>query len=204
MQASPRIEAGDRALIQIVDAVMAEAARKSGPWLVCRLGCTQCCIGPFPISQLDSLRLQRGLSDLAQRDPERAQRVRTRARESVDRIASDFPGDPVTGQLAEGQAAEALFADFADDEPCPALDPETGGCDLYAARPMTCRTFGPPVRCGSEAIGICELCFEGASEAEIAACEVEVDGDGLESALLEELEKTTGARGQTIVAFALA
>ena len=48
------------------------------------------------------------------------------------------------------------------------------------------------------------MCFEGASEAEIAACEVEVDGDGLESALLEELEKTTGARGQTIVAFALA
>jgi Fe-S-cluster containining protein len=203
MQFSARIDAGDRALIQIVDAAMAEAARKSGPWLVCRLGCTQCCIGPFPISQLDSIRLQRGLAELEENDPERAQRVRERARESVARIASGFPGDPATGQLAEGEDAEARFADFADDEPCPALDPETGGCDLYGARPMTCRTFGPPVRCGPEAVGVCELCFEGASEAEIADCEVEVDDDGLESALLEELE-AGGARGQTLVAFSLA
>ena len=44
-----RIETGDRELVQIVDAAMAEAARRSGSWLVCRLGCTQCCIGPFPI-----------------------------------------------------------------------------------------------------------------------------------------------------------
>ena len=204
MQASLRIDAGDRALIQIVDAAMAEAARKSGDWLVCRLGCTQCCIGPFPISQLDSLRLRRGLAGLEARDPERALRVRARARQSVARIARDFPGDPGTGQLAEGEAAEARFADFADDEPCPALDPETGGCDIYADRPMSCRTFGPPVRCGPEAVGVCELCFDGASEAEIAACEVDVDPDNLESALLEELEKTSGASGQTIVAFSLA
>ena len=105
--------------------------------------------------------------------------------------------------MAEGDAPEDEFAEFANDEPCPALDPETGACDLYSARPMTCRTFGPPVRCGSEAVGICELCFQGASEAEIAACEIEVDADGLESTLIEELENTTGARGQTIVAFAL-
>src|SRR5712692_1380263 len=119
MQHLPRIEASDRALIQIVDAAVAEAARKSGPWLVCRMGCTQCCIGPFPISQLDALRLQRGLRELEAHDPERALRLRDRARRSVARIARDFPGDPVTGQLAEGEAAEERFANFADDEPCP-------------------------------------------------------------------------------------
>src|SRR5260370_33930270 len=129
-----RIEAGDRKLVQIADAAMAEAARRSGSWLVCRLGCTQCCIGPFPISQLDALRLQRGLAELAAHDPERALRVRDRARQSVARIARDFPGDPLTGQLAEGEAAEERFADFANDEPCPALDPETGGSGLYTAR----------------------------------------------------------------------
>jgi Fe-S-cluster containining protein len=199
-----RIDAGDRALIQIVDGAVAEAARKSGPWLICRLGCTQCCIGPFPISQLDALRLQRGLEELEAHDPERALRVRDRARQSVARIARDFPGDPVTGRLAEGTAAEERFADFADDEPCPALDPETGGCDLYSARPITCRTFGPPMRCGDEAVAVCELCFEGASEAEIAACEVEVDSDELESLLLDEIGQTSGAIGRTIVAFPLA
>src|SRR5262249_58064237 len=105
MQRCSPIETGDRALIQIVDTAMAEAARKSGPWLVCRLGCTQCCIGAFPISQLDSLRLQPGLAELAGQDPERALRVRARASESVARITDDFPGDPATGRLAEGEEA---------------------------------------------------------------------------------------------------
>lgn len=193
------IDSGDVALIQIVDAALAEAAQKSGPWLVCRLGCTQCCMGPFAITQLDAQRLQRGLAELESSDPARAARVRERARQAVTRISHDFPGDPATGLLAENE-----FPDSMDDEPCPALDPETGGCDLYAARPITCRTFGPPVRCGEESVGVCELCFNGASDTEIAACEVESDLNGLEQQLLEKLEERTGARGETIVAFALA
>ena len=199
-----RLDSGDRALIQIVDAAVAEATRKSGEWLVCHVGCTQCCIGPFPISPLDARRLRTGLAELEARDAERASRVRERARQSVARISTTFPGDPATGMLAETEEAEERFANFANDEPCPALDPETGACDLYAARPITCRTFGPPVRCGTDAVGICELCFEGASDEEVAACEVEADVEGIESVLLKELEQTTGARGQTIVAFALA
>ena len=203
MQPALRIDARDGGLIQIVDAAMAEAARRSGPWLVCRVGCTECCIGPFPITQLDARRLRRGLAALETGDPERAGRVRERARQYVTRISRDFPGDPRTGILAEGEEAAARFADFAEDEPCPALDPATGACDLYAARPITCRTFGPPVRAGADAVGVCELCFHGATDAEIAACEVESDPDGMESGLLKELEETTGARSQTIVAFCL-
>src|SRR5713226_5493178 len=128
MQHLPRIEAGDRALIQIVDAAVAEAARRSGSWLVCRLGCTQCCIGPFPISQLDALRLRRGLADLEAHEPARARNVRRRARESVARISGEFPGDAATGLLDEGEATEERFSGFADEEPCPALDLETGAC----------------------------------------------------------------------------
>jgi Fe-S-cluster containining protein len=199
-----RLDCDDRALIQIVDAAVAEATRKSGGWLECRLGCTQCCVGPFPISQLDARRLRRGLIELEALDPEHGSRVRKRARQSVARISPDFPGDRATGILAEDEEAEKRFTGFADDEPCPALDPETGACDLYAARPITCRTFGPPVRCGSDAVGVCELCYVGASEEEIAACEVEADVEDLESALLQELEETEAKRGQTIVAFALA
>ena len=198
-----RIESGDRQLIQIVDAALAEASRKSGAWLVCRLGCTQCCIGPFPISQLDAMRLRSGLAELGERDPGRAESVRRRVRESVARISMDFPGDTITGILEEGEAAEERFEDLADDEPCPALDPETGGCDLYLARPMTCRTFGPPVRCGPNAVGVCEPCFEGATEEQIADCEVEIDSEALETELAAEIEKTTGAKGRTIVAWAL-
>ncbi len=197
------IDSRDSGLIQIVDAAMAEAARRSGPWLVCKLGCSQCCIGPFPISPLDARRLRRGMAELQTRDPERAGRIRSRAREYVARVSHDFPGDPATGVLDGSAEGEKRFETFADDEPCPALDPETGGCDLYTARPMTCRTFGPPMR-GEDGLVVCELCYEGASEAEIESCEVNPDPGDLEKVLLDELEQTNGKTGNTIVAFCLA
>jgi len=96
--------------------------------------------------------------------------------------------------------SEAAFAEFADDEVCPALDPQTGTCDLYAWRPMTCRTFGPPVRSGPEqGLAVCELCYHGASDEQIAACEMVPDPDGLEEKLLRQMAE----KGNTIVAFCL-
>ena len=203
MRSLSRIDSGDRALIQIVDSAVADTARKSGEWLICRPGCTQCCMGPFPIGQLDARRLQRGLAHLESAEPARAARVRERACQSVSRLSPGFPGDPSTGVLEEGEEAERRFDEFADDEPCPALDLEDGTCDLYAARPLTCRTFGPPMRCGEGALSVCELCYEGATDAEIAACEVNLNIDGPESRLLDEMESRTGLHGRTIVAFAL-
>lgn len=171
--------ASDRELIQIVDRALLEAACKGGSWLLCRPGCSQCCYGPFEITQLDAVRLRKGLAELDGRDPQRAAAVRERARRA------------------------AQLTNFSDDEPCPALDPEIGTCDLYASRPITCRCFGPPVLCDSGAIGVCELCFAGASDEEIAACLVAFDPEGLESVLNDELELATGVRGMTTVASAL-
>lgn len=199
----PQLFSGDQKLIQIVDSALSDAARRSRDWLVCRPGCTQCCIGVFAINQLDAHRLREGLADLASIAPDRARRVRERAREAIVRLAADFPGDPVTGLLDQGAIAEERFAEFANDEPCPALDPETGNCELYESRPMTCRTFGPPVR-SEEGLGVCELCYHGASNEEIAACEMLPDPNDLESTLLQELETTSGVHGETIVAYALA
>ena len=194
---------GDQKLIQIVDAALADVTRRSGKWLVCRPGCTQCCIGAFSINQLDALRLRRGLADLEKREPARAARIRERARESVARLSREFPGDPVSGLLDESGEAEQRFEDFANDEPCPVLNPETGYCELYESRPMTCRVFGPPVR-SEDGLGVCELCFQGASDKEIAACEMKADPDDMESRLLAQLEKDTRKRGNTIIAFCLA
>jgi Fe-S-cluster containining protein len=198
-----RLQSRDQKLIQIVDSALADVTRRSGNWLVCRPGCTQCCIGAFAINQLDALRLRRGLSNLAKLAPERAAQVRERARNAVRRLSPEFPGDPASGVLHEGEEAEQQFADFANDEPCPALDPQTGNCELYESRPMTCRVFGPPVR-SEDGLGVCELCFQGASDKEIAACEMRPDPDDLESRLLKEFEKSTGASGNTIIAFCLA
>lgn len=190
----------DSELIQITDAALAEAADKAGGWLVCRPGCTQCCIGAFSINQLDAARLRKGLDELAVADRERALRVEKRARDYVRRVQENFPGDPNTGVLSEGREAEALFAEFANDEPCPALDPEAGTCDLYSARPMTCRVFGPPVRNEGDALGTCELCFHGATDEQIALCEMRVDHE-LENEILSKLQNP---QQNTIVAFVLA
>jgi Fe-S-cluster containining protein len=201
-----RLPAGDTKLIQIVDAALTDAARRSGAWLACRPGCTQCCVGVFAIHQLDALRLQQGIAELEKLNPERAQRIRARARDSIERLSAQFPGDVKTGVLdaavlETGSDAEQRFAELANDEPCSVLDPATGLCELYDARPMTCRTFGPPVR-SEGGLGVCELCFHGATDEQIAACEMVADPDDLESKLLARLEKQ-GSRGQTIVAFAV-
>lgn len=201
----PPVPERDRELVQIVDAALAEAARKSGSWLACRPGCTQCCFGPFPISQLDAERLRQGLEQLEVADRPRTLRIRERARSSVARLSPHFPGDSRTGILSENEEAVDRFTDFADDEPCPALDPHTGLCDLYSSRPMTCRTFGPPVRSGPEGgLGVCELCYHGATDEQIAACEMIPDPDELEPELIAEAEQATGLTGSTIVAFCLA
>lgn len=129
--------------------------------------------------------------------------MRERARDSVQRLSPGYPGNPATGLLHQGGEAEAQFADFANDEPCPVLNPETGTCELYESRPMTCRVFGPPVR-SQDGLGVCELCFHGATEQQIAACEMKPDPDNLESVLLQEAEKTSGLHGETVIAFCLA
>ena len=191
-----RRPAGDHALIQIVEAALADAARRAGDWLVCRPGCTPCCHGVFAISTLDAARLREGLGHLAVADPERATRLRARVRSAVERLAPEFPGNPATGVLGTTADDEARFEHFANDEPCPVLSPDTGTCDLYAHRPMTCRVFGPPAA-SEDGLGHCELCFQGATTEEVAAAEMYLTFSSLE----EEL--TPGGK-QTIIAFALA
>ena len=183
--------ASDHALIQIVDAALAEAAHKAGAWLACRPGCAECCIGPFAITPLDAERLRRGIDELERADPERAMRVRRRAKESAHRLTRAYPGDTLERVLSEDGAGE--------DEPCPALDPETRTCDLYQHRPLTCRTFGPPVRFDGDSLAVCQLCFDGATADEVAACAVELDTAALEAELLAGFSE----QADTIVAFAL-
>jgi Fe-S-cluster containining protein len=194
----------DPHLIQIVDAALVDSTRRSGKWLACRPGCSRCCMGVFAINQLDALRLRNGLAELEQEDPARAARVRERARAAVARLSPDFPGNPRTGVLEEDNSDEAAqrWDDFGNNEPCPVLDPETGTCDLYEYRPIACRTFGPPLM-SDDGLGVCELCFEGATNEEIAACEMKPDPENLEAALLKALEQNTGIRGNTVVAFCL-
>jgi Fe-S-cluster containining protein len=205
-----RIFDSDAGLIQIVDAALADAARRAGDHLACRPGCTQCCHGVFAISQLDALRLRRGLDALQRTDPLRASAIVTRAREFWTEFGANFPGDLATGILGISSQEQAAFEDFANDAPCPVLDPATGLCELYSSRPMTCRTFGPPVRSSQdsdEGFAVCELCFNTATEEEIAAAEMFVPYDEEErvaATLKATRQRPDEATGETIIACCLA
>ncbi len=187
-------------LVQIVDVALADAARRSGDWLVCKPGCSQCCVGVFGISGMDAGRLRDGL---AAADRAVAARVRERVAASIARLESWFPGDVTTGVLCDDEERVELFEEFAADEVCPVLDPATGTCDLYAARPVLCRTFGPPVKNEEGGLAICELCFDGATEEDTAACEMDSSWRTMEDALEQAYAAAHPQSGHTIVAWAL-
>lgn len=196
-------------LIQIVDTALASATLRSGPHLVCRPGCTQCCIGVFPIAHEDAARLREGLASLTQSDPEKSQRIQERVRESVTRLDPWFPGgrDPgdlaTFGILSEDDQATTLFEEFANDEPCPVLDPATGTCDLYEHRPILCRTFGPPGRTEEGNLATCELCYTHATNEQIAACELDPAIPALEQASNQAFNAAHQLHGETLIAYAL-
>jgi Fe-S-cluster containining protein len=140
------VQIRDAQLVQSIDASLADAARRAGDLLACRIGCTQCCHGAFAINALDAARLREGMTALRATNPALAVDIELRARAWLAEHGPNFPGDPETGALGTSAADQARFEDFANEAACPALDPATGRCGVYEWRPMTCRVFGPPVR----------------------------------------------------------
>jgi Fe-S-cluster containining protein len=190
-------------LVQIVDAAVADAYRRGGTHLVCHPGCSQCCIGVFPIAHEDAARLREGLTLLEQSDPAKAARIHHRVAQSLTRLDPWFPGNLTTGILNENHEAAILFEEFANDEPCPVLNLDHGTCDLYDHRPILCRTFGPPMRTDENNLATCELCFIHATTEEIAACELDPTIPAQEAASNEAFNAAHNLHGQTLIAYAL-
>ena len=195
------LSSGVNELFPIIDAALSSAAERSGAHLACHPGCHQCCIGVFAITPLDAASLR---AALAAAPADVADRIRARALASRDRLlAAGFPGDSATGILFTEPQHEEAFEEFANDEPCPVLDPASGTCDLYAARPVQCRTFGPPVRDEDDHLTVCELCFTDASPEEVARCEMDQSWRPLEDTLIARAEADPANAGPTLIAFAL-
>jgi len=190
-------------LLQILDTALASAISRSGDHLACRPGCSQCCHGVFEISALDAHRLREALADAP--EPLRS-RLQTRISAARAHLLPFFPGDPATGVLHPDHQAQELFEEWAHADPCPILDPATQTCDLYAARPILCRTFGPPIRNDADDIeaglSICELCFTQATDDEILAAETDSTFRALQHPLEAAYESANPQTGPTIIAFA--
>lgn len=120
----------------------------------CRLGCTSCCIGPFPITILDAQILQEGLACLP---PDHRQRIEQRAIEQTTAMETAFPQLTQTDLLDtwSDQEIDRLVTEF-HQHPCPALEAD-GGCGLYDHRPLVCRSMGIPTEQQGLAQGACEV-----------------------------------------------
>jgi len=120
----------------------------------CHAGCSHCCIGPFPITQLDVSLLQEGLQRLT---PDRRVYIEGRAAEQVSALESAQPKlkeSPYLDRWPDSDI-DRLVTEF-HDYPCPALD-EDGLCTLYEYRPLTCRSMGIPIEGKDVVTGACEV-----------------------------------------------
>ncbi len=145
--------------------ILSPLARKTDAWFAradaallsqvpCRPGCCHCCIGPFPITLLDTDLLQQGLAQLPQN--ERAG-IERRAQEQVAAMEAAYPALARSRFLDSWQDADIdqLVSRF-HQAPCPALQ-EDGRCGLYAFRPLTCRSMGIPTEQAGITAGACEI-----------------------------------------------
>lgn len=122
------------ALLGIVDAHAARVSEAHEEHLSCKLGCTACC-----------------RQDLA-----------------VSRVEADFllhwlvqAGVPVQEPEPTALDQHDLFEDLAHGDACVFLS-EGGGCGVYEARPLICRTHGLPIRLEDDEVDHCPMNFRGA------------------------------------------
>lgn len=120
----------------------------------CRLGCTSCCIGPFPITLLDVQTLHQGLAGLP---TDHRHRIEQRAIEQTTQMETAFPQLTHTDLLDtwSDQAIDRLVTEF-HDQPCPALEAD-GRCGIYDHRPLVCRSMGIPTEDCGLTHGACEI-----------------------------------------------
>jgi Fe-S-cluster containining protein len=107
--------------------------------LPCGQGCSHCCIGPFTITILDRLELQRGLRSIP---PAVRADIIERARTLAVKIEGAFPPLNHAAATYPDEIIDQIVEQF-QHSPCPALSTD-GACLVYPFRPITCRTMGIP------------------------------------------------------------
>lgn len=162
----------------------------------CRLGCTSCCIGPFPITLLDVQTLQQGLAGLS---PDHRHRIEQRAIEHIAAMETVFPQLTQSDLLDNwtDQEIDRLASEF-HDHPCPALEAD-GRCGVYHHRPLVCRSMGIPTEDHGLAHGACEVqTFIPILRLPSAFREEEDRLVQEEAASLEALRQATGSTGEEV------
>jgi Fe-S-cluster containining protein len=162
----------------------------------CRLGCTSCCIGPFPITLLDVHTLQQGLAGVPL---DHRHRIEQRAIEQITAMEAAFPQLTHTDLLDQwsDQEIDRLVTEF-HHHPCPALEAD-GRCSVYNHRPMVCRSMGIPIENHGMVHGACEIqTFIPIVQLSSALRKEEECLAREEAASLETLRRTTRSTGEEV------
>ncbi len=162
----------------------------------CRLGCTSCCIGPFPITLLDVHTLQQGLAGLP---PDHRHRIEQRAIKHTTAMEAAFPQLTHRDLLDDwsDQEIDRLVTEF-HHHPCPALEADER-CGLYDHRPLVCRSMGIPTEDHGLAHGACEVqTFIPILRLPSSLREEEDRLVQEEAAALDALRRTTGSTGEEV------
>ena len=144
---------------------LASLAKKTDQWfrranafllnqVPCRAGCSQCCIGVFPITRLDAGMLEQGLASLP---ADIRSSIEDRARGQISGLEAAYPQLKASRWLDRRPDAEidGMVSDFGQQR-CPALG-EDGLCLLYEYRPLACRSMGIPTETDATVRGACEV-----------------------------------------------
>jgi len=130
------------ALLGEVDAWFQRCSERHAELIACHHGCSACCRGLFDITLLDAFYLKRGFDSLP--EPLKAEIVAA-ASQRLELLSGVDPAfiEPWLLNGIPEDDWDALMPEE-DETPCLLLS-KTGGCLVYAHRPMTCRLNGIPL-----------------------------------------------------------
>ena len=187
-------------------------ARKTDDWfrrasaallsqIPCRAGCSHCCIGLFPITQLDVHLLQEGLRHLP---IDQRERIEGRALQQVTALETAYPRlkpSPSIAGWSDEKIDQAVTAFH--DAPCPALG-DDGLCSIYDHRPLTCRSMGIPARQDDMVNGACAVqTFVPIARLSASLVAEEQELAALEATELASLPEVTGKGEEILLPYAL-
>lgn len=122
--------------------------------LPCTQGCSDCCVGLFPVTILDRWEIQRGLRSLADEHRKRIERTAAEQIAVLMIAAPQLRTNRFIDQWTE-KDIDRVSEQF-QTWPCPALEVD-GTCGLYEFRPLACRSMGVPQDDGVLVNGACAV-----------------------------------------------
>lgn len=135
------------ALAAEVDAVFGKVKAACQQEVRCEVACADCCHAPFDVTLVEALAINKRFNELHPKGDERFRL--TEAANRADREHYRLKHKAWKAHKA-GIPDEKIVEDFARERIRCALLSEENRCEMYDARPVTCRLYGAPLNIGGQ------------------------------------------------------